>query len=193
MSSASYRMFVAARPPLDAVEHLDEFLEVRRQAGAYRWTPSDQFHVTLAFLPAVAERRLDELCERLGRVAARRTAFGTALAGGGAFPSALASRVLWAGLALDSSERETLGLLADGARAAASRSGIEVPRQRFRPHVTITRLGMPEDTTNWVRLLDTYRGPSWRLSEIELVASYLGQGPRGRPRHEPVATFDLAP
>lgn len=186
-------MFVAARPPADAVAHLDEFLDVRRHAAAYRWTSSDQFHVTLAFLPSVPERRLDELSERLARAASRRTAFDTAVAGGGAFPSAAASRVLWAGLSLDQSARETLGLLADGARAAASRSGVEVPRQRFRPHVTIARLGIPEDTTNWVRLLDSYRGPSWRLGEIELVASYLGQGPRGRPRHEPIAAFDLAP
>jgi 2'-5' RNA ligase len=29
------------------------------------------------------------------------------------------------------------------------------------------------------------------VAEVELVASYLGQGPRNRPRHELVASFPL--
>ena len=32
------RTFVAIYPPAEAVEHLDEFLDVRREAGAFRWT-----------------------------------------------------------------------------------------------------------------------------------------------------------
>jgi len=32
------RMFVALVPPEEALEDLDEFLEVRREAGPFRWT-----------------------------------------------------------------------------------------------------------------------------------------------------------
>ena len=45
--------------------------------------------------------------------------------------------------------------------------------------------------TRWVRLLDGYAGPPWRADRIELVESFLGQGPRGRPRYETVDTFPL--
>ena len=186
------RLFVALVPPDEAVEHLDSFLEPRRGAAAYRWATSEQFHVTLAFLADVEERRLDELAERLARAAARRTAFETAIAGGGAFPNVGRARVLWAGLDLDEHGRTEIDRLATGCRAAANRAGIEVDGQRFRPHVTVARLGRPAEVSNFVRLLDAYAGPRWTADRITLVASYLGEGARGRPRYEGVGEFALA-
>jgi len=149
-------------------------------------------HVTLAFLADVADRRLDDLVERLGRAAARRTPFETRIAGGGAFPDVARARVLWAGLELDEDGRTEIDRLAAGARAAASRAGIAVDGQRFRQHVTLARLGRPAEVTRWVRLLDSYAGPAWTAERITLVASHLGEGPRRRPRHEVVEELPLA-
>jgi len=188
---ATLRMFVALVPPEEAVDHLDAFLEVRRSAAPYRWASSEQLHVTLAFLGEVEERRIDDLTERLGRAAAKRTAFETAIAGGGAFPNAARARVLWAGLDLDEAGRTQLGRLATGCRAAANRAGIPVDGQRFRPHVTVARLGHPAEVSSWVRLLDGYAGPRWRAERITLVASHLGEGPGGRPRYVDVQDFTL--
>lgn len=186
------RMFVALVPPQQAVEHLDAFLEPRRSAAAFRWAGVEQLHVTLAFLAEVEERRLEDLVERLGRAAARRSAFDTAITGGGAFPNVGRARVLWAGLALDEHGRTELDRLATGCRAAANRAGVPVDGQRFRPHLTIARIAHPTEATSWVRLLDGYAGPAWRADRVELVASYLGEGPRGRPRYETVAELELA-
>jgi len=186
------RAFVAVVPPAVVVEHLDAFLEVRRGAAAYRWAPAEQLHVTLAFLADVPDRKLDDLVEWLGRGAARRTGFATAVAGGGAFPNAARARVLWAGLDLDEYGRTELARMATGARAAANRAGVPADGQRFRPHLTVARLGHPDEVTSWVRLLDTYRGPTWTVDHLTLVASYLGEGPRGRPRHQVVQEFALS-
>lgn len=185
------RMFVALRPPPEAADHLDEFLEPRREAAAFRWTLPEQLHLTLAFLAEVPDRHLDELVERLERAARRRTAVETRIAGGGAFPDAGRARVLWAGLDLDDTRRTELARMATGARAAAGKAGVAVEGQRFRPHVTVARLGRPAEVSRWVRLLDGYAGPSWTADHVELVASYLGEGPRNRPRHEVVETFPL--
>ena len=184
-------MFVALVPPEEAVADLEAFLEPRRSAAAFRWARLEQFHVTLAFLASVEERRLDDLTERLARAASRRTSFRTAIAGGGAFPNAGRARVLWAGLDLDEAGRTELTRLATGARAAANRAGIPVDGQLFRPHVTLARIGHPTEVSSWVRLLDGYAGPSWTADRIALVASYLGEGPRGRPRYETVEEFTL--
>ncbi len=184
-------MFVAVRPPEPALEHLDEFLDVRREAAAYRWSPREQLHVTLAFLESVADRHLDGLVERLGDAAGRRTPFRMQVAGGGAFPDPARARVLWAGLALAPDAATELDRLATGARHAAVAAGTTVDGQRFRPHVTLARLGRPAEVTRWIRLLDTYEGPAWEVEEVALVASHLGEGPRRRPRHEVVATFPL--
>ena len=99
--------------------------------------------------------------------------------------------MLWAGLELDEHGRTELDRLATGARAAASKAGIEVGGGRFRPHVTVARLRRPAEVTRWVRLLDGYAGPPWHADRVELVESFLGQGPRGRPRYETVDTFPL--
>jgi 2'-5' RNA ligase len=184
-------MFVALVPPEEAVAHLEEFLEPRRDAAAFRWASAEQLHVTLAFLAEVEDRRLDELVERLERAAGRRTRFETRVAGGGAFPNPGRARVVWAGLEVDERGRTELDRMATGARAAASRAGIPVDGKRFKPHLTVARLGRPDEVSDWVRLLDAYAGPAWVADRITLVASHLGEGPRGRPRYEVVEELAL--
>jgi 2'-5' RNA ligase len=187
------RLFAAVVPPDDALAHLDAFLEVRRDAADFRWTPPEHLHVTLAFLDAVPERLLDDLVDHLGQAAARRTTFETRLSGGGAFPSVADARILWTGLELDAAGRTELDRLATGARTAASRAGTRVDGRRFRPHVTVARLRAPRDVVTWVRLLDGYAGPAWPVDRVDLVASFLGQGPRGRPCYETIDTLALSP
>lgn len=186
------RMFVAVIPPEEAARDLDDFLDVRRSAGGgidqrWRWTHTDQWHVTLAFAESVADRAFDELCDRLAAAAGRRAAYTTRIVGGGAFPHPDGARVLFAGL--DGSFDD----LARAARNAASKSGVAVDGQRFHPHVTLARLGRPASVTPWVRLLDTYAGPPWEVCELALVESHLGEGAGRRPRYEVRATFPLAP
>jgi len=185
------RLFAALVPPPEALEHLDSFLDVRREVRELRWVQADQVHVTLAFLAEVPDRKLDDLIERMARASARRTSFETAIRGGGAFPDVGRAKVLWTGLDLDETGRTELERLATGCRAAANRAGIEVDGSRFRAHLTVARTRHPHDVTSWVRLLDAYEGPRWRAGELTLVASYLGEGPRGRPRHVPLDTFPL--
>jgi 2'-5' RNA ligase len=183
------RMFVALYPSAPAVDHLDEFLAVRREAGPeLRWTVPEQWHLTLAFLPTVADRHLDDLAERLGQAAARRTPFPVALAGGGAFPDPARAKVLFARVESEGSE---LARLATGVRAAAAKAGAGPDGGPFHPHVTLARTGRPIEATRWLRVLDAYRGDSWPAKELALVASHLGEGPRRRPRHEVLATFGL--
>ena len=191
------RMFVAAIPPDDVVEHLEEFLSVRRDAPPYdkefRWTPAEHWHVTLAFMGAVPDRSLDDLADRLARAGRKRRPMGLRLAGGGAFPHADRARVLYAALAMSEADRTELSRLATGARAAATKAGAEVDGQRFHPHLTLARMRRPDNVSRWVRLFDAYSGPAWQLTELALVASYLGEGPRRRPRHEVVETFPIGP
>ena len=188
------RLFVAAVPSREVLEDLDEFLAVRREAAAFRWTVPEQWHVTLAFLADVPGRAYDDLLDRLARAARKRHRMRAAVAGGGAFPNVARARVLWAGVDLDTvglDGGEELRRLATGCRAAASKAGIDVAGERFKPHLTLARIGRPVEATSWVRLLDGYRGPSWDLDEMTLIASHLGEGPRKRPRYEVLETFPL--
>jgi len=185
-------MFIALPLPEAVKEDLAGFLEPRQEAGLHglRWTMPAQWHVTLAFLPDLAERHTDELFERLQRAALRRNPLVLRLVGAGAFPDARRAKVLWTGVEHDGEE---LMRLAGGVRAAASKSGTVVGGGRFHPHLTLARLGVAANVTRVLGALEQYESPSWEAREIALIASYLGQGPNARPRHEVRATFALGP
>ena len=179
-------MFVAVLPPLEVLEDLTEFVEPRQQrADPLRWSAQEQWHLTLAFLPAVADRDLDELIERLAEVAARRQRFELRLQGAGSFPNPAQGKVLWTGVAGDI---EPLERLSASCRSAAVRAGVEVDGSKFRAHLTLARANRPLELTRWLRVFDLYTGPSWQVEEIALVQSQLGQG---RPRYQVHETFPL--
>jgi len=187
------RLFAAVVPPEYAVEHLEEFLEPRRaSAPDFRWTLAEQFHVTLAFMPSVREDLVDEYVDRFAEGLARTPVPVLRLAGPVAFPDVARTRALATGVAAESEGADVvLERMAGRARNAAVTVGTEVDGGRFRPHVTIARLRRPEDTTNWVRLLETYTGPDWPVVEAAVIASHLGEGPGNRPRYETVAEVPL--
>ena len=182
-------MFVALLPPDRVAEDLAEFLGPRQEAGdGLRWTVPEQWHVTLAFFGDVAERHVDDLVERLGRAATRRTAVDLRITGAGAFPNPGRAKVVYAGV--DAAGRdEELRRMATGARAAGSKSGAGGDGGRFHPHVTLARSGRPIEATRWIRVLNPYSGPAWTATEMSLVESHLGEGPRRRPRYEVVESF----
>ena len=182
------RIFAAVVPPPEAVEHLDAFLEPRRAAAEFRWTRPEQFHVTLAFMEAAQERRVDGYVDRLAESLEGLGRGSVRLSGSVVFPNVSQGRVL----ATDVLGDAPLAQLATRTRNAAVAEGIEVDGQRFRPHLTVARTGgRPTELTSWVRLLESYDGPPWPLAEIEVVASYLGEGPRRAPRYETRAVIEL--
>ncbi len=190
---AGLRLFAALVPPPEAVEHLDDFLDPRRSAAAFRWTLADQFHVTLAFMGSVEEWRVESYLEGLAEGLARLPVAAVRLGGPVAFPHAGSARVIGVGLLPESEGAgDVLQRLAGRARSAAVKAGIEVDGQRFRPHLTIARLGgHPTDATSWVRLLETYVGPTWPVAEVQVIASHLGEGPRKRPRYQTLAVLPV--
>jgi 2'-5' RNA ligase len=184
------RMFLAVVPPAAIRDHLDTFLESRREAGVdIRWTDPEQFHITLAFLPDVPDRVLEPLADALADAVRERAAFALHLAGGGAFPSPYAARILTARVADDGGH---LPRLARVTRATANRSGAAPDGGRFDAHVTVARVRHPIEATRWLRILDTYESPGWVVDDLALVASHLGQGRERRPRYETLATLPLA-
>jgi 2'-5' RNA ligase len=183
------RLFVAVTPPPEVAEHLANFLEPRQQVDSpLRWSTPDRWHLTLAFLPRAADRDFDGLVEALQQAAAKRPAIELGLAEGGSFPSADRAKVLFVGVR---GKLDMLTRLSTGVRNAANTAGVEVDGTAFRPHVTLARVSRPTDATRWLRVLDTYSGPSWLAAELELIQSEVGAGPRGAARYHTLDTFPL--
>jgi 2'-5' RNA ligase len=185
------RMFAAVVPPEEVLDGLEEFLAPRREAEQLRWTRPESWHLTLAFMADVPERSLDDLLERLGRAARRRTPFTLSLGGGGAFPGPSRAKVLYAGVDGAPEALEELRRLSVGARAAANRAGAPAAGAAFRAHLTLARSGRPIEATRWLRVLSEYRGAAFAVTDMVLVESHLGEGPGNRPRYDTVAAFPL--
>lgn len=180
------RLFAALTPSAAAVEHLTAFLEPRQDAGPdLRWTDPEQWHVTLAFMAAVPERAVEDVERAVAEVAATHPPVELRLAGSGAFPYVAEARVLWTGVSGE------LDPLARRVRDACSHAGGAPQGGRFHAHLTLARFRRPTEATRWVRVLDGYAGPPWTTREISLISSHLGEGRRGRPRHEVVGTAPL--
>jgi 2'-5' RNA ligase len=181
------RVFAALVPPPEVLDHLEEALAPRREAGAdLRWTDPHQWHVTLAFMAAVPERAVEELLARVSDAVADVPAPRLALLSAGTFPDPIAARVLWAGVAGDDLEP-----LARRVRSAANRAGAAPDGGALHPHVTLARFPRPSEATRWVRALEPYAGPAWTADDVTLIASHLGESRGRRPRYEELATAPL--
>ena len=169
------RLFVALAPPPRAVADLDQACAPFRTLRMnLRWTSTDAWHVTLAFLGEVTEASLDRLVPRLERGALRHESFRMSFGGAGAFPSAGRANVLWSDV---SGDRRALGELAQTVAAAARRAGAAPPDagRRFRPHLTLARCRAPVDVAAVVAGLGDYAGPTWQVDDLYLIRSNLQQ------------------
>lgn len=182
-------MFVAVRLSADMSAELEAFLEPRRGSGGVRWTPPDQFHVTLAFAAAVPAHRVDGVLEALSEVADRTAPFVLTVGGAGAFPTPYAAKVLW--LRADSDPLADVAGLARRSRTAFARCGIAVQGGDFVPHLTVARSRAPIEATRLVRVLDAAPSLRWLVEDVVLVESRLGERPAGRARHTDIASFPL--
>ncbi|WP_053204638.1 RNA 2',3'-cyclic phosphodiesterase [Jiangella muralis] len=181
------RLFAAVEPSPDAVAQLAAVVDGMRD-DVLRWSDPAGWHLTLAFYGEVGADRVDELTERLSRVARRRPATRARIAGAGRFGRS----VLWAGIDGDGA---ALRALAGSASAAGRRTGVGTDdRQRFRPHVTLARARArardDADLLPYVARLASYTGPWWDADAVTLFRSRPG-GPGHGPRYEPLARLAL--
>ena len=184
------RAFVAVYPPAAVLDAVAARLgAARRVAPDLRWSPRNQWHVTLRFIGRVAD--VDALSARMGdAVAALTPVEGLALAGAGAFPTARHGTVLWVGVA-DGPARDALGVLAAAVDAACVAAGLESEHRAFTPHCTVARARRPVDLRGAVDAI----GPDpvadgWTVGEVRLVAS--DTRPTGAV-HTDLAAFPFTP
>lgn len=150
--------------------------------AGWRWADPDGWHVTLAFLGAVAPNSVPALLASVSAEVRDEPAFTVDGGGLGGFPSGRRARVLWYGI----SDEDGLlrGLAARVARASGLPDG-----GPFRAHVTLAR---SRDRNGAHALAPPPGGlpiASMDVRDITLYRSHLGQGPA---RYEALGTALLA-
>lgn len=163
------RLFAAIVPPDTVLDALEVFVEPRRDADPdLRWTPRDNWHLTLAFFGDVPEGRIEPLQEALDGVRCER--FRLTLDGAGAFPDPAAGRVLYHAATDGSAD---VSALARRIRTAADRVGVPSDNAKHQPHLTLARRRRPGQLTRWLRVVDSFPAQSFEVAGFCVMASDL--------------------
>ena len=177
------RLFVAVGLPAHVLEAIEGLIEPFRSIDGFRWTPTENLHLTLAFLGWVAPDPdvLDDIHRRLAGAAADLVPIEVRIGGAGGFPERGKVRVLWVGF------DDLDGRLTDLAHGVRHALGEHFPpdERPFRPHVTVARAKRP------VRAAITNAdatGPSFTIDAITLFRSRLGGA---HARYEALARWPL--
>ncbi|GAA1362123.1 RNA 2',3'-cyclic phosphodiesterase [Catellatospora chokoriensis] len=179
------RLFVAVFPPPDAVDHLAAVVDSLAVGRARaRVTPSERWHLTLAFLGEVPDESAGPAA--LAVSAVEGPVGELRIRGGGKFGHGR-STVLWAGVEGDV---EGLTRVGRAVRRELRARRLHPDDKRFAPHLTVARPGdrisHPDLTADLATLRD-YTGPAWPVTELVLVRSMLGPNPSYTPlAHHPV-------
>lgn len=178
------RLFVAVDVPERERRALARALAPWREAlpGA-RWSPPENWHVTLKFLGSVAPGLRGWVGEALATAARAAGPFATRLTAMGAFPSSRRARVLWAGLADPHGRFEALSSALD----AALEREFAPEARAFTPHLTVARFREQVALDPAVLAVDV-PGAEFEVGELVLYRSVLQ---RPHARYEPIERFPL--
>ena len=178
------RLFVAvpvADDVRDAVGRLMEQLAGApidvRGPGQARWVRVEGLHLTLRFLGATPDARLQELSAAVAAAARGVAPFRVELTGGGAFPTPQRPRVLWIGIGAGATQ---LGALARRLDGEMQRLGWPPEERPFQAHLTLARTdGVAGSDETARRLIELAREVrlAWQAYSLTLYRSQLGRGP----------------
>jgi len=98
-----------------------------------RWTEAENLHLTVRFIGDVDNAGLADIDAALMQL--RAPAFSLTLSGVGSFGNAGGVRAVWVGVHRD----PLLQHLRDKIESALVRTGLAPEKQKFKPHVTLTR------------------------------------------------------
>lgn len=178
------RLFVALPVPVPARDAVLAAVAELRHDDRLSWTRPDGWHVTLAFVGEVDDPDAVVDATRAG-VAAAGTGPVTLTTAGA---ETLARRTALA-LALADDPTGAVGRLGASVQEALAEAGVDVPRRRVRPHLTLGRSRRRRPVP--AGIVDAVEVPpvAWTASHVEVVRSLLGDGPA---TYRSVATVELA-
>jgi RNA 2',3'-cyclic 3'-phosphodiesterase len=193
----SLRLFVAIELPEEQKQTLAGLQDSMRAAVAQRfgesarvrWARPESMHLTLKFLGATPQDRLESVLSALASAVPDPPAFSISLAGAGSFPDHRPPQVIIAGV---SGETKALYQLAERIETGLAAAGWPREKRAFRAHITLGRL--PQDLANQTRraLAETttrfklHGSVTWAVDHVSLMQSDLG---RDGARYERIARF----
>ena len=160
------RLFAAIRLP-EAVR--TELAGLAGGLSGARWSPEENYHLTLRFIGEVDSGFAEDLAEALSHVAG--AAFELQIRALGSFGGAR-PRAVWAGVA----PSEPLAALRRRVESALVRAGLPPEERKFTPHVTLGRTAgaRPAAVAAWLGDRGAFHLSAIAVEDFSLMSSRLG-------------------
>ncbi len=141
------RTFIAVELPEEVKRHLEEVQRQLRGPGdlPVKWVSPRGIHLTLKFLGNVPASSVDDIARAVAAESVKTAPFELKLGAAGAFPNLRSPRVVWVGLAGNTSP--LLDLQKEIERCVVP-LGFAPENRPFSPHLTVGRVregALPED------------------------------------------------
>lgn len=150
-----------------------------------RYSPKENFHITLRFIGDLDFQEAKELAQRLFDI--KHAPFYLQLRGVGFFghekPHSIHANLV---------ENENLFALAKKCESACRKLGHEPESRKYTPHVTLAYLARNAELRNvleWQARNNLYKSEEWQVDRFYLFSSYMGNGPS---YYEIEAEYELA-
>jgi 2'-5' RNA ligase len=133
------RLFTAVDISAQTRESLAELISRLSAAAPFRWSRSENLHITTKFIGSWQPGQIEQLRRSLGSIP-KQGSIEIAIRGLGWFPNPHNPRVLFAGVEA-SPELETLQRQTE---AACLETGVAAETKKFHPHLTLARVSTPD-------------------------------------------------
>jgi len=137
-----------------------------------RWVNPDSLHLTLKFLGAVEDARVERVVSAMRAAVTGATTFELTARGLGCFPNLRSPRVLWAGLV----DQPPLLALAERIERESRAIGFPAEDRPFRSHITLARIAGRITVDRTQLAPDRPVFGTWRVSRVVLMESQLSPG-----------------
>ena len=152
-----------------------------------KWIDPDSIHITLAFLGATEEEKIDAVIRLLGERCPGFGIFEFYLTGVGVFKSVNNPRIIWIGTGASDELVRLNEVVNDGLKNI----GFTVEDRPFRPHVTIGRVKFLKDPDKMKLLLAKHHDSEIQKITVEEVVLYESILVGPKPVYKPVFTVKL--
>jgi len=176
------RIFIAVKiDPGDNLLNMISSLKAGLKDERIKWTESENYHVTLAFLGDTEKAKIKAIMNMLRTTCTGLGEIEIMIKGTGVFKNFSDPRIIWAGI--ETSEK--MNKLYDCVKSGLKDTGISLEERTFKPHLTLGRIKSIRDNDNLRSLAARYLNAeiqSQRVDEVILYESILTQtGPVYKP------------
>lgn len=182
------RCFIAVTLPAPLKQSVGKIMRGLSETGAdVKWVPEQNLHLTLKFLGATGEEKIEEMTGALRKKLSPYPPFYITIGGVGSFPGGRHPRVIWVGI----QEHWPLEDIYRAVEGVTTRLGYPPEDRPFSPHLTIGRVRSGKRLAEVLKRLDELQAADIGEFEVKGVTLMKSELKPGGAEHSSLAEILL--